>query len=381
MSKSPSLRRIQADIRELTMNPSDRYHAAPLENDMFEWHFTIRGADGTDFEDGVYHGRILLPADYPFKPPNIVFLTPSGRFETNIKVCLSFSAYHPELWQPAWGIRLILEALISFLPTKADGAIGALDWTSEERRKLAKKSVEFSCSNCGNCAMILKKIEGSMNRFKRYNDENSVCMFRKEISKLHAFQEAAENGYRNNEDLNSKYSTGFMDKVKNKDRLKNKNFVDKSTGILKKETRCKINDPTCEITQMSKSVTRFVNKNVSLIQINVTDHFMGEKDVTLSMKSVNQTCDLIDQTFIIERDTDSSEKSKSEESTIRHGSVKISENKTDISMERITGQHKLLDSSWFSDSILNASILILLVSLYLLYQRLHALIENLKEFE
>ena len=41
-----------------------------------------------------------------------MFLTPSGRFETNTKICLSFSAYHPELWQPAWGIRLILEALI-----------------------------------------------------------------------------------------------------------------------------------------------------------------------------------------------------------------------------------------------------------------------------
>jgi ubiquitin-conjugating enzyme E2 J1 len=37
MSKSPSLRRIQADIRELAFDPSDRYHAAPLENDMFEW--------------------------------------------------------------------------------------------------------------------------------------------------------------------------------------------------------------------------------------------------------------------------------------------------------------------------------------------------------
>ena len=37
MSKSPSLRRIQADIRELALDPSDRYHAAPLENDMFEW--------------------------------------------------------------------------------------------------------------------------------------------------------------------------------------------------------------------------------------------------------------------------------------------------------------------------------------------------------
>lgn len=32
MSKSPSLRRIQADIRELLIDPSTRYHAAPLEN-------------------------------------------------------------------------------------------------------------------------------------------------------------------------------------------------------------------------------------------------------------------------------------------------------------------------------------------------------------
>lgn len=35
--KSPSLRRIKADIRELCIEPSDRYVAAPLEDDMFEW--------------------------------------------------------------------------------------------------------------------------------------------------------------------------------------------------------------------------------------------------------------------------------------------------------------------------------------------------------
>ena len=90
MSKSPSLRRIKADIRELSIDPSDQYYAAPLETDMFEWHFTIRGPADTEFAGGVYHGRILLPPEYPFKPPNIVFLTPSGRFETNTKVCLSF---------------------------------------------------------------------------------------------------------------------------------------------------------------------------------------------------------------------------------------------------------------------------------------------------
>lgn len=37
MSSSPSLRRIQADIRELAIDPSDRYAASPLEDDMFEW--------------------------------------------------------------------------------------------------------------------------------------------------------------------------------------------------------------------------------------------------------------------------------------------------------------------------------------------------------
>ena len=147
---STSLRRIRADLRELTMdkNSNDRYTAAPLEHDMFEWHFTIRGPVTTDYENGIYHGRILLPPDYPYKPPHIVFLTPNGRFETNTKICLSFSAYHPELWQPAWGIRLILEALIAFLPTPTDGAIGAIDYSSPERKKLAVQSQQYFCPTC-----------------------------------------------------------------------------------------------------------------------------------------------------------------------------------------------------------------------------------------
>lgn len=186
MSKSPSLRRIKADIRELSIDPSDQYHAAPLEHDMFEWHFTIRGAEDTDFAGGVYHGRILLPPEYPFKPPNIVFLTPSGRFECGVKVCLSFSAHHPELWQPAWGIRLILEALISFLPTPADGALGALDWTSEERKKLAKGSVKFRCPICcgegETCVDLLPIIE------KAESGEKKKTKFQEEIEKLKMLQ-------------------------------------------------------------------------------------------------------------------------------------------------------------------------------------------------
>ncbi|CAM9524867.1 unnamed protein product [Laminaria digitata] len=147
--KNPAIKRIHADVRELMKDPSDQYHAAPLESNLFEWHFTLRGPPATEFEGGVYHGRILLPPEYPFRPPDIVFNTPNGRFNTGTKICLTISSYHPEHWQPAWGIRLILEALISFFPSPSQGALGGLDWTPDERRRLAATSAEWKCYKCG----------------------------------------------------------------------------------------------------------------------------------------------------------------------------------------------------------------------------------------
>ena len=156
--KNTAIKRIQADVRELSRNPSNRYYAEPLEDNMFEWHFTIRGPSNTDFQSGLYHGRILLPADYPFKPPNFIFLTENGRFEVGTKVCLSISAHHPEAWQPAWGVRTMLEAIISFLPTEAHGAIGGLEWSPEERRKLAEASHSFICPHCGEIKDIIPEV-------------------------------------------------------------------------------------------------------------------------------------------------------------------------------------------------------------------------------
>ena len=75
MAKNTAIKRIHADIREMMTDPSDQYVAEPLEDNLFDWHFTLRGPRGTAFAEGLYHGRILLPADYPFKPPNIILLT------------------------------------------------------------------------------------------------------------------------------------------------------------------------------------------------------------------------------------------------------------------------------------------------------------------
>lgn len=72
---NPSIKRIMQEVREMEKEKSSQFYAAPLEDDLFEWHFTIRGPRETPFEGGIYHGRIVLPSEYPFKPPNIILLT------------------------------------------------------------------------------------------------------------------------------------------------------------------------------------------------------------------------------------------------------------------------------------------------------------------
>ncbi|KAK1932393.1 Ubiquitin-conjugating enzyme E2 J1 [Phytophthora citrophthora] len=180
--RNTAIKRIQGDVREMMTNPSDQYAAAPLETNMFDWHFTLRGPRDTEFEGGIYHGRIILPSDYPFKPPNIMLLTPNGRFEVKKKICLSISAYHPEEWQPAWGVRLILEALISFMPTKGEGAIGALDFPPEERKRLAKLSVDYKCETCGKVAELLPELETEN---EEADAEKKPSKYAEQIAQLH----------------------------------------------------------------------------------------------------------------------------------------------------------------------------------------------------
>lgn len=146
-----SVRRIMAEVKEFTAlnnSPTTFFFAEPLESDLFEWHFTVRGPPGTPFADGVYHGRIVLPAGYPLKAPEIILLTPNGRFEVGKRICLSVTAHHQETWQPSWGIRTILTALVGFMPSKAEG-VGALDYPDEDRCRLARRSWHFQCERCG----------------------------------------------------------------------------------------------------------------------------------------------------------------------------------------------------------------------------------------
>lgn len=137
------------EAAELTSNPSPDYHATPLESDLFEWHFTLRGPSDSAYSQGIYHGRITLPTQYPLRPPSFRFLTPSARFECNREICLSISGFHEETWQPAWGIRTALIALRSHMDVPAKGQVGGIESDDNTRRRLAGESRPWKCATCG----------------------------------------------------------------------------------------------------------------------------------------------------------------------------------------------------------------------------------------
>jgi len=153
-TRSPAVKRLMREAAEMSDATSD-YFAAPLEDNLFEWHFTVRGPEDTEYQGGIYHGRIIVPAEYPMKPPDIIVLTPNGRFEVGKKICLSISGFHPETWQPSWSIRTALLAIIGFMPTPGQGTIGSLDYNPEERRALARRSVDWCCAQCGVAGSLL----------------------------------------------------------------------------------------------------------------------------------------------------------------------------------------------------------------------------------
>jgi ubiquitin-conjugating enzyme E2 J1 len=93
---SASTKRLLKEVASLHATPSPHFLASPLDNDLFHWHFTLSGPAESSFEGGKYHGRILFPREYPMKPPDIIFLTPNGRFVVGKKICLSITGKKSE---------------------------------------------------------------------------------------------------------------------------------------------------------------------------------------------------------------------------------------------------------------------------------------------
>ncbi|CAJ0765210.1 8044_t:CDS:2, partial [Entrophospora sp. SA101] len=71
MATKAAYKRLTKEYIAIQNNPAPYLIAKPLENNILEWHYVIRGPPDTPYHNGEYH------VEYPFKPPSIRMITPS----------------------------------------------------------------------------------------------------------------------------------------------------------------------------------------------------------------------------------------------------------------------------------------------------------------
>nr|QBH73234.1 ubiquitin-conjugating enzyme E2 j2 [Thermobia domestica] len=135
--------RLKQDYLRLKKDPVPYVVAEPLPSNILEWHYVVKGPEGTPYEGGLYHGKLVFPREFPFKPPSIYMITPNGRFKTNTRLCLSISDFHPDTWNPAWSVSTILTGLLSFMIEKSP-TLGSIETSDYEKRQFAALSLEYN---------------------------------------------------------------------------------------------------------------------------------------------------------------------------------------------------------------------------------------------
>lgn len=142
--KQPTaISRMRQDYMRLKRDPLPYITAEPLPNNILEWHYVVKGPANTPYYGGYYHGTLLFPREFPFKPPSIYMLTPNGRFKTNTRLCLSISDFHPDTWNPTWCVGTILTGLLSFM-LESTPTLGSIETTTFEKQSYARKSLEYN---------------------------------------------------------------------------------------------------------------------------------------------------------------------------------------------------------------------------------------------
>ncbi|GAK67923.1 UBC-like protein [Moesziomyces antarcticus] len=153
MASKAAIKRLTKEAQLMDKDPPPLVYARPREDNILEWHYILRGPPDTPYAGGEYHGQLLFPPEFPFKPPGIKMQTPSGRFAPNTKICTSMSDYHPHTWQPGWNTSTILIGLLSFMCSD-EMTTGSVTASSADRKKLAEQSHAFNLTQKKFCQIF-----------------------------------------------------------------------------------------------------------------------------------------------------------------------------------------------------------------------------------
>ena len=139
------LRKISNEMKMIAQHP-EKYIIQKFDpKNMLHCYYVFLGPEDTPYHGGVYFGKVTLPPDYPFKPPTLEMMTPSGRFKPGQRICISISDFHPETWNPSYNVSSVLMGLLSFMTGNETG-VGIINDSDEKKRQYARDSMKWNAN-------------------------------------------------------------------------------------------------------------------------------------------------------------------------------------------------------------------------------------------
>jgi len=173
--------RLKQDYMRIMKDPVPYVQATPQPANILEWHYIIDGPESSPYEGGIYHGKLVFPREFPFKPPSIYMITPNGRFMCNTRLCLSISDFHPDTWNPAWSVSTILTGLLSFMLEKQP-TLGSIETSLYTKRQLAAQSGAFNLNDKVFCELFPDVTEKIRERLEKQAEELRAAQAQRDLS-------------------------------------------------------------------------------------------------------------------------------------------------------------------------------------------------------
>ena len=140
-----AVQRLQKELKLLNREPLPGIVARPNPKNLLEWHHVLTGDEASDHAGGSFHGKVTFPSQYPFRPPDVVMVTPSGRFAPNTRICMSMTSFHPELEPDVE--RVVHPRGTPILLLRIHRHHRSVTTSRAEKRRLAAASMAFNVKN------------------------------------------------------------------------------------------------------------------------------------------------------------------------------------------------------------------------------------------
>jgi ubiquitin-conjugating enzyme E2 W len=143
-------KRVLRDLRRMKAHDDELLSLEDSEC-LTDWVIKLVGAPGTVFDGEIYRLRIRMHADYPTRPPTVVFMRPAPMYEhvySNGMVCLDLlgSAWDPKL--DVLGICLSIQSMLSSAKKKGrppDNEVTSVMAKGQDARDMAWHPHDDEC--------------------------------------------------------------------------------------------------------------------------------------------------------------------------------------------------------------------------------------------